>query len=248
MRILIGACLAAAVAAAPAAAEPSRQTASLKFTTMTPGAPTGVVLDADYFDPANPEGKPPAVRRVVTTLASGARYDTSVPEQCTASDAELMLAGPSACPAGSVVGTGWLTFDSGAGDTTAGVSFHNRTDELIFVNTVQGTPARTVLRAPISGTTITSDVPTLPGTPPDGGALDQVHYEDFPVVKDGRGYITTPPTCPTGTWINSVTFTYADGVTQTVRSASPCTKPKPQAKPKPKPKPKKKRKRSKRRR
>lgn len=213
--------LAALLMAAPAAAQP-RQTASLTFTSMTPGAPTGVVLDADYFDPADPDGKPPRVVRVVTTLAPGSRYDTSVPAQCEASDAELMIAGPAACPEESVVGTGWLTVDTGAGDQMADVSFHNRTDELIFVNTVRGTPARTVLRAPVSGTSTTSEVPMLPGTPPDGGVLDQVHFEDFTV---GR-YITTPPTCVTGFWTNSTTFTYADGVTQTVESRSPCTKPK----------------------
>jgi hypothetical protein len=215
--------LAALLMAAPAQAQP-RQTASLTFTSMKPGAPTGAVLDVDYFDPANPQGKPPRVTRVVTTLAPGSRYDTSVPAQCEASDAELHLLGATACPPESVVGTGSLTVDTGAGDSEVDVTFLNRTDELIFLNTVRDTFARTVLRAPISGTTLTSDVPMLPGTPPDGGVLDRSHFVDFTV---GR-YITTPPACPkAGHWVNTTTFTYADGVTQTVQTRSPCTKPKP---------------------
>jgi hypothetical protein len=204
----------------PPAAAQTRQTAGLRFTTTAPGAPAGVVLDADYLD--GPGGRPHRVTRVVTALARGARYDTSVPAQCPASDAELTLRGAAACPVASVVGTGWLEIDTGAGDQMADVTFLNRTDELIFVNTVRGTPARTILRAAISGTSTTSDVPFLPGLPPDGGVLDRVHFEDFQTGS----YITTPVTCWMGRWINRVTFTYADGVTETVRSASPCKKPK----------------------
>ena len=214
---------------AVAAAE-VRQTASLRFTTPVPGAASGAVLDIEYFHPADKDAKPPAVRRVVTTLAKGARYDTSVPEACEASDAALMLQGAAACPEGSEVGRGSLTLDTGmpgpARYTDADVAFHNRPDELIFVNTVRATGARTVLRAPIEGRKTTSEVPMLPGTPPDGGAIKRVHFEDDVVTRDGRAYITTPPRCPRSrVWTNRVTLTYADGVTQTVRSASPC-KPK----------------------
>src|SRR5688500_17318256 len=98
MRTLI--ILATLLLAAPAAAQ-QRQTASLKFTTTKPAAPTGVILDADYFAPGDEDAKPPAVRRVVTRLADGARYDTSVPGRCEASDAELMIAGAAACPPSS---------------------------------------------------------------------------------------------------------------------------------------------------
>ena len=205
--------LATVAMAAPAQA--ARQTGSLTFTTTKAGAPSGAVLDAEY-------APGPRVTRVVTSLANGARYDTSVPAQCEASDEQLRLFGEGACPAGSIVGRGWLEIDTGAGLSAVDVTFFNRTSELIFLNTVRDTPLRTVLRAPIEGTTTTSEVPFLPGLPPEGGKLRRVHFEDFTV---GR-YIATPPTCPTGAWTNTVGFTYADGVTQTTETASPCTKPK----------------------
>jgi hypothetical protein len=198
--------------AAPAQA--ARQTGSLTFTASKPDAPTGAVLDVEYADG-------PRVTRVVTSLAPGARYDTSVPEQCEASDEQLQLFGEQACPAGSIVGRGWLEVDTGAGLATADVTFFNRTNELIFLNTVRGTPLRTVLRAPIEGTSTTSEVPFLPGVPPEGGRIERVHFEDFTV---GR-YITTPPACATGTWISTATFTYSDGVTESLSTASPCEKP-----------------------
>lgn len=218
-----------------AAAAEVRQTASLRFTTPVPGAATGAVLDIEYLDPTGADAKPPVVRRVVTTLAKGARYDTTVPEACEASDAALMLQGAAACPQGSEVGQGSLTLDTGLSGASryvdADVAFHNRPDELIFVNTVRGTSARTVLRAPIEGRSTTSEVPMLPGTPPDGAAIKRVHFEDDVVVRDGRAYITTPPRCPRSrVWTNRVTLTYADGVTQTVRTASPCKRKHPRRK------------------
>ena len=110
-----------------------------------------------------------------------------------------------------------------ANPSSVDVTFLNRTDELIFLNQVRGRPVRTVLRGQISGTSTTSEVPVLPGTPPDGASIDRVHFEDRLIARGGRSYITTPPTCPRSRrWINSTMFTYADGVTQTVRTASPC--------------------------
>lgn len=233
---VIAASFAAWIAGLPAdelrAAEPeSRQTASLEFTTNQPATPAGVELEVDYVNPDDPSAKPPAVRRVVTTLAPGARYETSVPERCKASDAELAARGTMACPPASRVGEGELAFDTGLPGSLrfleVGVDFFNNTDELIFLNTERGTGARTVLRAPIQGRSIVSDVPPLPGTPPDGAALTSSRFVDFRIPagsgRGGGGYIVTPPRCPISRyWTNSITFTYADGVSQTVESRSPC--------------------------
>lgn len=225
--------LALSVGATPgtAASEASRQRASLEFTSSNPDTPAGLVLGVDYMQPGDPDAKPPAVRRVTTTLAPGARYDTSVPARCKATDAELIALGEAACPAASKVGVGSLRFDTGVGgpqrfvDVT--VDFFNNTDELIFLNTEDASGARTVLRAPIRGRSIVSDVPPLPGTPPDGGALDTSNFEDFVIAQSDdsgpSGYIVTPARCPaSGHWTNRVTFTYADGETQIVESRSPC--------------------------
>lgn len=75
-----------------------------------------------------------------------------------------------------------------------------------------------------------SEVPTFPGTPPDGGAIDTTDFEDFRIAQGRgagqRGYITTPPQCPaSGHWTNRVDFTYSDGATRTVESHSPCEPP-----------------------
>jgi hypothetical protein len=214
--------------AAPAiAGNGSRQDAELTFTKRKPAKPTGLRLRIDYTNPEDPQAKPPAVRRVVETLRRGARIDTGAPALCTASDLELMLLGPGACPGDSVVGTGRLTLDTGlpqpARYLTVDVTFLNNTDQLIFLTAVQPLEARVVIRATQSERTATSEAPFLPGTLPDGAAIDVVRA-DFPrLVSDRGSYITTPPRCPRRRhWTNRIGFTYADGVTQTVRSASPC--------------------------
>jgi len=209
----------------------SRQDASLLFTESRPGVATGVELLIDYVNPADPAAKPPAVRRVVVELAHGARYDTSVPELCPATDAELMALGTAACPAGSIVGEGVITLDTGipgpgrfiASDTT----FFNDTDELIFLNKERQSDGHIVVRGQVGERTITSEAPFLPGAPPDGTAIDTVQITDHAISNGSGNYITTPPRCPRSRrWINRVTFTYDDGVTQSVTTASPCVKPK----------------------
>ena len=220
------------VAGVAQGAEPgSRQTAKLSFTTTAPGKPSGLRASIDYVNPRDPSAKPPAVREVDITLARGARYDTRAPDLCTASDVELMLAGAAACPDGSRVGTGVVTVDTGfpgpARFATADIDFLNNTNQEIYVNTVRGTPARTILRATVNGRHNDVQAPMLPGTPPDGGAIDTVAVRVFRIARerDGvrRSYVATPPSCPArGFWVNRIAFTYYDGVTQTVESHSPC--------------------------
>ncbi|HYU61969.1 MAG TPA: hypothetical protein VEK39_14515 [Solirubrobacterales bacterium] len=215
--------------AAPAAYadEGSRQDASLLFTETHPGTATGLELAIDYVNPADPAAKPPAVRRVVTELAPGARFDTGVPALCAASDAELMALGASACPAESVVGGGAVTLDTGlpgpARFITSDVTLLNNTDELIFLFTDRQSGGRLVTRSQVGERTVDSAVPFLPGTPPDGAAVDTVDLTIFAISSESGNYVTTPPKCPRrGFWVNSVHFTYDDGVTQTVTTQSPC--------------------------
>jgi hypothetical protein len=225
--VLLG-CLAAGATSA-AAQEGSRQDASLTFTETKPGTTTGVELRIDYVNPDDPEAKPPAVRHVVTELALGARYDTSVPALCTASDPELMALGASACPADSVVGEALITIDTGVpgegrflvSDTT----LLNDTSELIFVNTDRESGGRVITRSEVGERTITTQAPTLPGSPPDGGAIDTVALALHPISSPAGNYITTPSECPgRGYWINRVQFTYYDDVTQVVETQSPCAR------------------------
>ena len=170
------------------------------------------------------------MRKVVTVLPRGGRYDTSAPELCTATDAELIAQGGSACPPGSAIGGGVVTVDTGfPGDqriVTADVEFFNNTDEFIYVNTVRGSEARTIIRAEVTRRRTITDAGMLPGTPPDGGAIDTVDITVENVSRDGRNYITTPAVCrgrkAEPHWTTGVAFTYSDGVTQTVPTQTPC--------------------------
>jgi hypothetical protein len=215
--------------AAAAAQTGSRQTAELSFLETEPGASTGFTLEIDYVNPEDPSAKPPAVRRVVQRFAEGTRIDTSIPERCGATDPQLMLQGADACPAGSRVGSGTVTVDTGQPGRfiVADTVFLNNTDELILVSTDRGTGARVVTRAAVEKDRIVTELAPLPGSPPDGGAIDVVDFRIDKVTRvvggEERGYVTTPATCPAGGWVNSISFTYADGVTQTTSNGSGCS-------------------------
>jgi hypothetical protein len=209
----------------------SRQSAAVSFVERKPGVATALAVDIDYVNPADPGAKPPAVRTIVLQLAEGARFDTSVPQRCAAPDPVLIVQGASACPAASRVGAGFLRIDTGLPSVARfleqDITFLNAEDELIFLFTNRQTGARLVSRAAINGGTATTNAPPLPGTPPDGGAIDVVRERLNAMpgsTGSHRGYVTTPPTCPSsGAWTNSIRFTYADGVSQMVKTRSPCS-------------------------
>jgi hypothetical protein len=233
----VGALLAMCAGAALAQDGP-RQTSSYTLSGKLPGQSTGERFQFDYVDPAEPGAKPPAVRRVETILPHTARYDPSVPGSCTADDAELMARGADACPPDSAIGGGVVTVDTGApGEArivTADVKFFNNAEdpggEFIYLNTVRGSGARTVIRADVTLRKTVTAVDMLPGTPPEGGVIDTVDVQvsDVSRVIDGRRrhYITNPRRCPAdGRWIARVTFVYEDGVSQTVPTVNRCKRP-----------------------
>jgi hypothetical protein len=228
--LLAGLAAIAGSALAHAAGDRDRQTVDYTLTEQRPGRGASQHLVIDYVNPADPDAKPPAVRKVTTILPRGAHYDTSAPGICTASDAVLMSQGGGACPPESAIGGGVITVDTGLpGDgriVTADTEFFNNTDEFIYVNTVRGTEARTIIRAEVEGRRTTTQADMLPGTPPDGGAIDTVDIHVENVSSGGRNYITTPPVCRGRKgdrhWTARVQFTYADDVTQTVPTHTPC--------------------------
>jgi hypothetical protein len=212
-----------------------RQVAKYTLSTHVPDHSTGERFKFDYVNPDDPQGKPPAVSRVVTALPRGSHYDASVPGSCGASDAELMLEGGASCPADSAIGGGVVTVDTGlpgpARIVTADVEFFNNaadpSGEFIYVNTVRGTGARTVIRADVTRRRTITAPGMLPGTPPDGGAIDTADLVVNAVSSHAGGhtanYITTRRSCPaSGRWITHVAFTYPDGVTQRVHTPIPC--------------------------
>ena len=226
--------LALAAVAAPAV-EDAYQASEYTLTQERVARPTGEHFLFDYVNPDDPEGKPPAVKEVVTILPRGARYDPSVPGSCTASDEELQLQGAAACPADSAIGGGVITVDTGVPGpgriVTADTEFFNNAEdpqgEFIYLNTVRDTGARTVVRADVTRRRTITVAPMLPGTPPDGGAIDTVDVEVLKVARriDGkrRGYITTPGRCTRSrTWFARVRFTYGEDNSQVVATPNPC--------------------------
>lgn len=220
--------------ATAAAQAGSRQTAMATLDEHLPARSTGIRLAIDYVNPSDPKAKPPAVQKVVIKLARGAGMDTSVPARCEASDPDLMASGAGACPASSRVGGGELDLDSGIPGPAQllqnDVTLLNAKDELILLlESKNDRRSRLVARAAIQGSTITSEVPPVPGGPPDGfAAIKRVRLKLEP-RSAGRGvrrrdYVSTPRSCPASrNWTNTVTFTYRDGVSQTVASTSPCS-------------------------
>ena len=228
----------ASLAIAPAAAGAARQSFAGTLTSTLPATSSGYRLAIDYVNPEDPNRKPYAVERVVQTLNAGARIDTSVPPRCEASDAELVAQGASACPASTRVGGGELAVDIGMGVGPLPrvienrVTVFNADHELILFSestNTEGRPVRTATRTRVSERTLTSQVPPIPAFPPPDPflAIKRVRLE-LPALSRGTGarrrhFITTPSSCPASrAWTNTGTFTYRDGVTETVASRSPC--------------------------
>jgi hypothetical protein len=215
-----------------------RQTFAASFTTGHGASPTGFRESIDYANPDDPSGKPWAVQRIAVALHPGARIDTSVPEQCKAADSELMLQGAAACPPGSRVGGGEVDVDAGmaAGPIprvihSRATFFNNDHQLILFTESVNtpGAPVRTAGRVAVGERTFTNEVPPIPAFPPPDPflAVKRVRIVlDSISTGPGRSFITTPATCPaTHSWSTAATFSYRDGVTQTVSAASPCTRP-----------------------
>jgi hypothetical protein len=213
----------AAIAPASAAAAPVRVSYHDSFATRTPGAATARSFGDAFTNAADPQAKPEPITHFHSQLPAGSRIDTGAVPQCGASDAELMLSGPGGCPAGSKLGTEVLVIDTGGPGSsrfaTEDVTFLNNRDQIILVNQDRQSGARVITRGVIGRDTEDFDIPPLPGTPPEGGA---VKSEEGGLNAAGP-YTIAPPTCPaSGTWVFKGTWTFQDGSKQSVQSASPC--------------------------
>jgi len=215
-------------------AGPARIVYHDSFTTTRRGRSTGRVYSVVLSDPDDPNGKPPAVSHIHTELPPGARYDTGAVPACTASDAELMLVGASACPARSRVGKNDYVVDTGAPGSNryshADMTYLNEHGGIIILARERATGARLVVHAKVHGRNADIDVPMLPGTPPDGGVAKSEHAAVFESTgPGGRGFVTTPSSCPaSGVWRFRFVYTFRDGRKQAVTSDQKCTRaPKP---------------------
>jgi hypothetical protein len=211
-----GVMLAMAAVAAPSASAGPRVDFQLRFTTSVPGRSTGSDIRLLYKNPSDPKAKPIRVRREEFTLPAGTTYDQTVVPDCTASDAEIMLFGMSACPAASHIGgsqgdTSMAGF--GSGEDAIDVDFWDDAGVLVLWGRSHQFPAiGAVSRGHQKGQTMTVDIPPSPGGPPDGqSAVRRIHHIFPPRSAGKRAFIRTPRKCPrSGVWTFRARFTFAD--------------------------------------
>jgi hypothetical protein len=208
-------------------------TVDQRFTTKKPNSPTGSSFTGRYHAAGDPDAYPPYMRKMTFYLPRGMRYDTSVPERCTASDLELALSAGGACPPGSRLASGkadGLFMDRSP--STIDVDVFNNEGEQIMV---ARTPFLvTLIRGRMSpdGSSITFASPTCYPSTPAGCPVDNVRQLGSSVampphsrVVDGRvrSYLTTPATCPrSGRWRTVIRFWWDDGSVDRVVTRHPC--------------------------
>jgi hypothetical protein len=223
--------LAMSALTAPAALA-ARQSVQVGVTTRQPAASTGSSLSISWRNPQDPAGKPFSVQSFVTEFPAGTVIDTGAIAQCKASDAELMARGAAACPSGSQVSQGSVLSDNGSPGlfprfVKNQVQNFNNQGELIGIAESQDPPTRVVSRAKIRGSTLTFDVPTLPGNPPPDpyNAFRDLTASGPALGRAERPYLRTPATCPSsGVWVAGFIFNYHDGASEKVHIDLPCAR------------------------
>jgi hypothetical protein len=222
--------LAVAVPGAASAAG-ARQSGSIRWTSTRPGSASGLSIDLRFHNPDGASLKPYSVAKLVVRSPAGARVDTTVPPRCEASDAQLIAQGFDGCPRSTRIGSAVVDGDTGSSGpfpryTRTHVRNYNGDHEIIGVGINDDLPAiRSVDHTRIEGSTSTTSFPIFPGQPPPDPfvAFRRLRIQLDRYVRGGRSYITTPPTCPRSRrWTITATFTYHDGVSQSLRSRSPC--------------------------
>lgn len=211
---------ATAAAAIPTSAQAgSRADYEQMFSSAVPGASTGTDTRIVYRHPEDRAAKPIPVRREVFTFPKGTRFDGSVVPNCTASDLELQVYGPAACPGESRIGSGhdgtFMTGFPGSGETPMDLKMFDARDGFIVVGAPRDQPTlRQVARARREGRVVTVIAPRMPGGPPDGeSALRRIHNVFGERSAGDRAYVRTPRRCPgSGFWKFKLRLVWADGV------------------------------------
>jgi hypothetical protein len=222
----MAAAVAMAAPSANAAAQPNRFW--FTFDTTKPRTPTDAalhILYRDPEDPQNPDGKAPPLTYVKIAAPPGTVFDPTAVPACHASDAELMLLGPPACPPASRVGQGFgsVVADPGPPDPfVADVALFNYGEGIVEVLTFPG-DVRATDRAKFEGSsTLVLHPAVVPG----------ISEREFSFIYHGRRrgsgkpFITTPPSCPrSGVWTSRLTYRVTTGATYHARSVTPCDRP-----------------------
>jgi hypothetical protein len=229
-KVYLGALLAALLASASLAASSRATVIGLQFASKEPGTNSAMTLHIRYTKPGEPNAKPPPIRKIRIDAPAGAQFHSSKVPACKASDSEAMAMGPSACPSATRIGGGTVVVVTGFGPPFD--PFPSPTpvfnDGKGWLEISQDSSEHTtiaVTRLTVTGSQIGGDIAAAPGGPPDGETAVSTVDFSFPV---STGYITTPPTCPpSGAWVTTGTFTFADGTTQIAQGDTPCTTARP---------------------
>lgn len=134
----------------------------------------------------------------------------------------LELLGPTACPAGSIVGTGYAVFDFGAPDglsrLNTKITLINAPGQIWFFGQADGIGL--LDHGLIKGSTISVAISRLPGLGKEGGVVDSEQF----TITAASGLLTTPKTCTKAGWIFHRIHTYADGVTRVAKVKIRCVR------------------------
>lgn len=231
MRGIIAGVAAALVAAvgAPGAGAAELAEYGFTFSADRPGTQSGLSLFVVYRDPADPEGKAPALTKAAFGLPPGTRIDTRAVPRCTASDEELRARGRDACPAASKVGAGTLVATTGtpSDPVKADVTVFNGEDQLIELVTFEGTNQTAGFdRLTVEGSTLRAHPPATPGGPPDG----KTTIREVRIALAQRGALITTAPCPSdGVWRGVGSFSFEAHPDTTVAASQPCRPVAPQA-------------------
>ena len=243
-RSLIGAVvgvLTLGVAGVAIASEQFQQTFTLDYVQNLPKRSTGVKTLITAEDPGEPNQTPKAAKRVVINFHPGIKFDTTVPAQCTATDAQIQQSQGAACRSGSLVGRG--TAQGRVGDLNGAVAdldllAYNAKNAIIFyargrAGTISN-GQNFAFRGTLRGRSLITNVPAFPFNTAISRFELTVNGRSKRVtvrVRRGRrtvsrrvvkNYITTPPVCPSAGWRTTAIFTYRDNSTQTIHSDDTC--------------------------
>ena len=202
------------------AATAARQQVSATFTSHRPDTHTGVTVTATYTHGDVPA--PYALVHADDSLPAGTTINNKQLPRCTANIDQFELLGPSACPAASIVGSGYAVFDFGVpfglSRLHVKITVINAPGQIWFLGQVDGITQ--LERGGIDGSAISINVPRLPGLGKEGAVID---HEQFTITA-ASGLLTTPKTCTKAGWVFHRTHTYVDGVTQVAKVKIPCSR------------------------
>jgi hypothetical protein len=236
--VVIGS-LAAAMLMAAAPVSQGEEGASfddLRFTTELPSSSTGVHVDED-FNSRDSNGQLKRMRHARLSFPEGTILSDRGAELCTATEQDFRQKGLSACPKGSIIGTGTTTtVTSGTpaelGPITLDSTAFNEATANVIVFTSEGSyQSMTILRT--HGTFQEGDakvicvVPAETNPCPHGEFIPKSLHMFFPPQSrtiGGHVYnvVTTPPTCTAAGWDLGDTHTFADGSQDPFVNHLPC--------------------------